>query len=347
MSIQRKKLEKELLKKLCEKYSPSDRFWNFDINNVYIDYTEEEKSRNVTSIVTNNIVPNEFFICYTYKDELYFLVRGDEDFTDDNITKYQSNIIDLLIMQQENSLRVNPSLSSNEFYNTLYTYEDPEYSGHTYLDLVSFIEPFSLYKIDNDSQLLRDGTCAYAYYRLCEARNSDYPWEEDTLNEIERVIFAESDNIPYHNILNALSSRQWTHIFLESYKMIEHLFSIVFLSDLDEETEIETAKLAYIIEKNLKWRAPEDKSIERIFKEIKDEFYDNELYKKLEKIKKKKVHEMRLDKWYYTEIRNQIAHFRIIHENIEFSNKDWNTIIRFNFMIVKYLYEKYDKYLAL
>ena len=114
MSIQRKKLEKELLKKLCEKYSPSERFSNFDINNVYIDYTEEEKSRNVTSIVTNNIVPNEFFICYTYKDELYFLVRGDEDFTDDNITKYQSNIIDLLIMQKENSLRVNASLTSNE-----------------------------------------------------------------------------------------------------------------------------------------------------------------------------------------------------------------------------------------
>lgn len=349
MSIQRAKLSKELLGVLCEKYSPSYRFSDFDINKVYIDYTKEEKekSRDVSSVISNNIVPNEFFICYTYKDELFFLVSGDDDYTDDNIIKHQSDIIDLFIMQHEKSLRVNKSLSSNEFYNALYTYEEAEYTGHTYTDLVDFIEPFSLYKIDNNSRLLRNGTCAYAYYRLCEARNSDFPWEKDTLNEIESVIFAESVNIPYHNILNSLSSRQWTHIFLESYKMIEHLFSVVFLSDLDEETEIETAKLAYIIEKNLKWRAPEDKSIERIFNEISDEFSDSELYRKIEKIKKKKVQDMRLDNWYYTEIRNQIAHFRIIHQNIEFSNKEWNTIIRFNFMIVKYLYEKYDRYLAL
>ena len=290
MNIQLKKLEKELLEVLCEKYIPSYRFLDFDINKIYIDYTKEEKekSRNISSIISNNIVPNEFFIYYTYKDELFFLVCGDNDYTDDNIIKHQPDIIDLFIMQYENSLKVNAFLTSDEFYNTLYIYEEPEYSGHKYSDIVSFIEPFSLYKIDNNSQLTRVGACAYAYYRLCEARKNDFPWEEDTLNEIESVIFAESDNIPYHNILNSLSSRQWTHIFLESYKMIEHLFSVIFLSDLDKETEIETAKLAYIIEKKLKWRAPEDKSIERIFNEIKNEFSDSELYQKIEKIKKTK-----------------------------------------------------------
>ena len=49
---------------------------------------------------------------------------------------------------------------------------------------------------------------------------------------------------------------------------------------------------------------------------------------------------MKLHKWYYQK-RNSIAHYRAIHEPVKLDAADWNTMIKFNFEVIEYLYDKY------
>ncbi len=163
---------------------------------------------------------------------------------------------------------------------------------------------------------------------------------------IESAIFSESDKTPYYNIIFALSSRQWRHIFLESYKMIEHLFSVKYLKTVSDNTGIKSIELAKTFEEILNWRPPEEIAIKQIFEEIGSNFANDTIYKELLCLKTNKAGEEALYKWYYKEIRNQIAHFRVIHENIEFSNDEWNIIIRFNFFVINYMYNAYDDYIS-
>ena len=44
-------------------------------------------------------------------------------------------------------------------------------------------------------------------------------------------------------------------------------------------------------------------------------------------------------KWYYQK-RNSIAHYRAIHEPVKLDAADWNTMIKFNFEVIEYLYDK-------
>ena len=45
---------------------------------------------------------------------------------------------------------------------------------------------------------------------------------------------------------------------------------------------------------------------------------------------------MKLHKWYYQK-RNSIAHYRAIHEPVKLDATDWNTMIKFKYMVHRIL----------
>lgn len=350
VSIQRKKLTKKMFEILYNKFGDTQRFSDFDLEKVYIDFTEQEKEKSsgIDIILTVKTIPNQFFILYSNKKtkDLYFLVSDNEEIYDEYVINYNLDIIDLLILSKEDCLQVSESISEEELYNRLCVYEDDKYSGHTCDEIISLFKPFLLYKV-NDDFFVNNAHGIYAYYLLCIAKKGNFPWEECTLEAIENVILSKSKKIPYYNIILSLSSKQWPHIFLESYRMIEHLFCVVFLKDVSDNTGIDSEKLAEIFENTLNWRPPEEEAIRKIFYIIETKKISEDILKELNKLKKfdKKSEQENLYKWYYKEIRNQIAHYRTIHKNVKFSDREWNTIIRFNFIVIKYMYEEYDKYL--
>lgn len=324
-----------------------DRYEEFDIKKCYINYTdsEKEKSNGIEFKLSEKSVPNEFFICYGWKNEIYFLVNDNDDYSNEYITKENANIVDLFLICNNGELQISNAMDKNEIFNELFIYED-NYSGHTYEDVVQFFKPFSLYKLDTNSVLTeRHGCCIYAFYLLCRTREKNFPWKKETLDAIENVIFSESNKIPYYNIILTLNSRQWRHIFLESYKMIEHLFPVLFLKDVADKTGIDSLNLAKTFEEVLKWKPNEEDSIKKIFENVETNYKNEKVYQEILTLKTSKVGEMALYKWYYNEIRNQIAHFRIIHKNVEFSDGEWNTIIMFNFWLIEHLYNYFDEYI--
>lgn len=326
-----------------------ERYGDFDINKCYINYSdvEKEKSNNICFRLSERSIPNEFFICYEWKEDIYFIVNDKEDYSNDDFTKEESNIVDLFLICDMGENQISQTIDSNEIYDRLYIYDELGYSGHTYDDIVDFFEPFSLYKLNKNSGLIDKGLLSiYVCYLISKTNNSNFPWEQSTLDIIESIIFSKSDKIPYYNIILSLTSRQWRHIFLESYKMIEHLFSVKYLKSVSDNTGIPSVELAKTFEETLNWRPPEEMAIKQIFEEIECYFANNSIYKELLCLKTKKAGEEALYKWYYKEIRNQIAHFRVLHENIEFSNDEWNIIIRFNFFVTEYMYNTYDDYIS-
>lgn len=347
LSISRKELKEKVFTLLNDYISGIDRDDGFNIGECYFNYTEteKEKSNDLKFLLSEKSIPNEFFICYEWNDAMYFLTNDNDDFSNDNMTKEEADLIDIFLMCDKDELYISKTILKDEIYDSLYIYED-NYLGHTYCDVVHLFESFSLYKLDDNSGLKdKNLRCIYAFYLLCKTRNSNFPWEESTLDEIERVIYSDSNKIPYYNIILALTSRQWRHIFLESYKMIEHLFAILFLKDVADKTDLSILNLAKTFEENLKWRPNEEEAIKRIFDTINESCNEELVYKALLNLKDEKVGEMTLYKWYYNEIRNQIAHFRVVHSSVEFSDKEWNIIIRFNFWLIDYLYNSFDEYI--
>ena len=351
LSIKRGALSKKLFLKLYERFKFIERFSDFDLEKIYLNYTEDEKtkSNNINIILSEKIVPNELFVLYNnvITDELFLLVSEDINIYDEYMIKCDStDLIDLLVLCYVDGLQISDSISDEELYDRMCIYEDENYSGHIFEELIPLFKPISLYRLSKESSIYDEcGYSIYAYYLLCRAKISDFPWEENTLMDIENLILSESQNIPYYNIILSLSSRQWHHIFLESYRMIEHIFCAVYLKEVSDKINIDSSSLASAFEDVLHWRPPEEESLKKIFDIIECNNYVTDVLKDLNTIKNSKVGDEKLYKWYYKEIRNQIAHYRVMHRNIEFSDEEWNTIIRFNFLVIRILYEDYDKYI--
>lgn len=351
LSIKRGELSKKLFLKIYERFKLIERFSDFDLGKIYINYTEDEKikSNSKNIILSEKVVPNELFVLYNNvnTDELFLLVSENLNIYDEYMIKCEStDLIDLLVLCYIDGLQISDSISNEELYDRLCIYEDENYTGHIYEELIPMFKPFSLYRISKESSLYdKCGYSIYAYYLLCRAKTSDFPWEERTLNEIENLILSESQKISHYNIILSLSSRRWHHIFLESYRMIEHVFCAVYLKEVSDKINVTGSSLALAFEDVLHWRPPEEESLGKIFDNIKCNDYVTNVLKDLTVIKNSKVGDENLCKWYYKEIRNQIAHYRTIHRNIEFSDEEWNTIISFNFIVIRIIYEDYDKYI--
>lgn len=149
-----------------------------------------------------------------------------------------------------------------------------------------------------------------------------------------------NSKIPYHNVALALLANQWNHIFLESYRCIEHLFHIIKLEPFYNilHTSLTLTEVSREIEDKISWKPNEESAIEDIFKEIEP----LHIAADLKIIKDKSNSNMKIGKWYYRQ-RNAIAHYRAIHEPVKYNNREWNILVCFNFQIIEYLYEKYKE----
>ncbi len=156
---------------LNEYISVSDRYGDFDIKRCYINYSsaEKEKSDNIKFLLSERSIPNEFFICYGWNDDVYFIVNDKGNYSNDNFTKEEADIIDLFLICDKGENRISQNIDVNEIYDRLFIYDESDYSGHTYDDIVDFFEPFSLYKINKNSGLADKNLLSiYAFFCYSE-----------------------------------------------------------------------------------------------------------------------------------------------------------------------------------
>lgn len=158
---------------------------------------------------------------------------------------------------------------------------------------------------------------------------------------ISEVIFSGL-MIPYANVALALNSKQWEHVFLESYRIIEHTFPVIFMKKLSKTGLTKSPMVvAKVLEEVISWRPPEEESLRLIFEEIimRPEFQPIITFLS----SSMSVAKEDLYRWYYKSVRNQIVHYRSIHIKLSFSDEQWDALIGLNFQIIKYLYKKYTR----
>ena len=169
MSINRNEVSEGIFNILIKHVSSVEREEELDKAKCYLNFSDEDKKNlnSVTGILVIDTIPTDFLLLYTRKDtkDIFFLVWGKDDFSDDVIEKEESSLVDLCILCNEKHLYCSEDISKEEIYNKLFAYEDEQYSGYSFEDLKDLFKAFSLYKINPNSVLSeQDGYCIYAYW---------------------------------------------------------------------------------------------------------------------------------------------------------------------------------------
>lgn len=321
---------------------------NLEIDKIYFDYSEEDKRRfdSYKEVRTITDINNELsFLIEDDNDEKYLLVSNIDNCRGDDIDfeRIESSFAELAILCKNKSLHV--IASEDDIYNNLFVYEDVEYRGHCYEDVKGFFKPFFVYRIDKNSVLYdADIYCIYAYFRLGEMPDGESRFSKKTEKTLEAMLLSGL-KIPYYNILLAICANQWCHAFLETYRVIEHVYPAIAFKELDDRMDdVPLNKIAYMLEEVIAYRPSEEDTLREIFDEIEHNDSFCEIINEFDEVRASGERRYR---WYYRKVRNQIVHYRVIHEQINLNNREWDVLFRFNIHLIMYLYKTYGGYVEI
>lgn len=314
-------------------------------DDIYLNYSNEEKKRLDSYIKVEEIqtIPNEFaFLISDTEDNTYLLVNDRNDYQIDNemFEKIPCSLAELGILSEYKNLFIDNNVSYEMVYDSLFINEDTNYKGHLFEDISFLFKSCSLYQINKEYIFINDDKYRlFSCFLLSYLSTNSSKFQNETVKLIEDLVYSEI-KLSFYNIAVALNSNQWTHIFLETYRLIEHVFPALALKKLSEKNiSIPAIQMAQILEEVIAWRPNEESSIYLIFDEIKNDTNCNTYIQNVRLLMKN--NQEKIGKWYYKQVRNQIVHYRASHENVFFTDSEWNSLLQMNLVIIKYLYIKY------
>ncbi len=149
-------------------------------------------------------------------------------------------------------------------------------------------------------------------------------------------------------IYNSIFSTNWNHCFLELYRCIEFLYPIPQLMDYANVIgDLSLLPKLYIhTEDVLKWRPPEEKALQRVFKDLDEVSSSIKVLKEcFEKIEThqfdEKDHNYSLTSKRIYQLRNSIAHFRLSLKYDIKSGEQFDDLIA---CLIGVIIELYDQY---
>lgn len=343
-------LQEKIFELLAGVANASDRAEKIDVSKCRCSFTEDEKKRcnSYNKISSLTTLPNEFaIIFFNKKKEKFLLVSSGINCNMQNgdFEIQEPSFSELAVVNKAKKLSLVKDVKATEVLYTVLIYDDPNYDGNSFDDIKKFFRPFSLFKVNNTAIKETDDYCVYAYFLLNCIDTEESKFEPETIMAIEDLLFS-GIKVPYYNIVMALNSQQWVHVFLETYRMIEHVFPAVYLKKLTSiNSKVTAHEMAVILEEVVDWRPPEDKAIEEIFKELEAIPSFSTLIAKLRGLMRDPNE--KIFKWYYKQVRNQVVHYRSVHKNVEFTDAEWNILVRFNFVAIKHLYDAYKDQISI
>ncbi len=343
MGINRSKSSKSIFAKLADYVDSANSFYKYNLDKCYIDFQKEDKETldTIREINVQKFIPNAKFAIVSYRNRDMLIVVGEQTSEHDGSVLLNVNVDLAIFVYAICNLQgnVNYAIPPMRIYNEILCQpEDENYHGHQLEDLQEVFENVSAYEIVEESSLIKNDVYdVYAYHFLKLEREKIGRWDKKTLDLFEDIIFSGNDKIPYHNIVMSMLANQWNHSFLETYRCIERLFSVIRLEAFYDVlgTELTLLAVAKEIEEKISWRPNEETAIQEIFKNIDTTAIENV------KNSYKQVKGMGVAKWYYKEIRNPIAHYRAVHSPLDLKEKEWNILLQFNLSVIEYLYRKY------
>jgi hypothetical protein len=210
------------------------------------------------------------------------------------------------------------------------------YSGHDFIEVMGLFDPILVYEISQnfpfDFSNLDRTSCLY----IGQARNKlTLPFSDETISVFKTLFLGGSDKIPYENLLQSLNSVYWKYAFLDIYRCIEQFFPIPELTELKNvlSSSLLPSDLSKLLIEKFRWKETGEQSISVLFDNI-----ISEAMKLLEEVKNNPSEP--LYSWFY-KIRNSIVHYRPSMKQPDFSDENWDKLIRGTLLAIQHWYNLY------
>jgi len=216
-----------------------------------------------------------------------------------------------------------------------------DYRGHEIDDIKSIFDDFYCFQIDPNQRITHQQIFRFTGSFLSKNPvNLTLNLEPDTSVEFDNAFLYGPDNLPYENLLTSILSTTYKHAFIELYQCLENLYQVFYIADL---FDVLTPSMNFIkflkeIEQSLSWRPNESNTIEKIFSQTPAHIYSG-----LTKLKISKNQGMGNESHWLYNIRNQLVHLRVFQERIDFTQKEWNILMRETLKMIIYWYTVFDK----
>lgn len=288
---------------------------------------------------------NNILLCQ-YKGESYFITTGYKDgIPPHGFLPIELNAGIFVAVVSELELRLLNSITNIEIENYILSQFVGQhgYKGHELVDLVRFFPSIEVYKIDSyEYPLLNLEQLASIFL----SNNRQYlllPFSSDTIDNLYIVASTNSTLLKYENILQALISSQFKFCFLDLYRCLELLYQVVYIDSAYSMLRVGNPKieLLSVIDSELKWKPREGASLSKIFS-MTPEPHLKDIITIVAQVSGVTSKE-KASEWVY-DLRCRIVHMKAIHSKVDIVNKDWDKLIYGMCTLIKYWYEKYDRF---
>lgn len=299
----------------------------------YFSTNYEEKEWIKTAKITDKVfvTPNLRVIQVLYKSKIYFAAIGanlDTNSIDNTvIVEIEANAGIISLLVSEGLLRLDNKSDYLDFYNSiLFQHQDIGYIGHSYKDLLQFLEEIYIFEVPEFSVVKSDWISRIACYIY--SNNSTQlilDFNQNVTVLISELSLVGSDSINYKIMLSCLFSNSYKHAFLELYRLVERLFSISYLKEFHSVTKTRMKFLDFVtqLENITNWRPRENEAIEKIFSSSKQA--TRNYFQNFQATFNSQPSQNDFTLFY--NLRNSIVHFRANHLEHELNTNQWNLLL--------------------
>lgn len=170
--------------------------------------------------------------------------------------------------------------------------------------------------------------------------------DPETLKQLAYLFESGPEFLPYRSVLQGLLSFAWESLFLEAYRCLEQLYAQPHAAALTSlwTSTLPLRDVVKLLESCLSWRPKEDESLFGLIKSCDsssiqqlclafDISYSSGDVEKSSKDASGKIYKLR----------NNVVHYRPIHEIVLKSDEECNQIIRAMFLAIGDIYRKHEK----
>lgn len=217
------------------------------------------------------------------------------------------------------------------------------YEGHELADVMRLFPLLSAFKVAQEEEFHKNDHRVLGALLARGYADGPISISLSTIEKIWITFEQGSRHLPFNVLVQGLLSISWENLYLETYRCLEQLYSAPRLSDLKGSwhSALSLRDLAVLLERHLSWRPKEDDALRKMIVEC-GATYVAGLCLSFEMVDAGESHEDRGDlvsRKVYA-LRNNIVHYRPIHEGILKSDAQWDAIVAALLDLVNEVYEQ-------
>lgn len=278
-----------------------------------------------TEILSNN----KFITLFKSNDTFYLILVGFShvDLTTQLSSFFEIDITSNLLIAVLADTPITPKATVDELIDVIdigYRHDEDGYQGHHLTQMLKIYPSIQVFQ--HDDYPPKD----FIFHVMCICldehvnRNS---WITKNLAEAIQL-FGPQDipEIPYHTITRSIYDQDPGSLFLSLYRCLEGLYALKHCTRIIKELELNKnwTDLAIILENELKWRPPEQSSLEALFQHGSSVDFTDIFEAMNSEVPTEKLPEKAAKKIY--KLRNSLVHFRPIHQSDEHKEIDWEKL---------------------